>query len=122
MAAAVLLAYSAKPFSFPTLQDIQMHHSQERHHLASVMGGISMGIAALTCIGMGVYRMLEALAASDDKKQEVSAGRRQRMRYILDMRKSKSVTVQAAADCAVVAEADGNEWGLERHSDEVAVV
>lgn len=75
-----------------------------------------MGIAALTCIGMGVYRMLESLAASDDKKQELS-DRRQRMRYILDMRKSRYDTVQPAAACSSEKDGINNTW----ENEEVAV-
>ena len=65
MAAAVFLAYAAKPFALASSSSSTMEGKMQ--HLASILGGISMGVAAFTCVCMGGYRIMEAL---EERKQE----------------------------------------------------
>jgi hypothetical protein len=79
VASAVLLAYSAKPFSIPEGQ-VQEQQSQQSQHVASILGGISMGLGACVCIAVAGKRMLEAVG-----DQGVMTPRRKRMRSLLGM-------------------------------------
>ena len=79
----MFLAFSAKPFSISP-EEVQQHQSQDKQHVASLLGGISMGIAACTCIGLAGFRMMETLAKADDLP-----GARGRMQLILRAREKK---------------------------------
>lgn len=70
VAAAVLLAYSARPFSIPEHQ-VQEQQSQQRQHIASVLGGISMGLASVVCIGIAGKRMLQAVHAHKNQPRKI---------------------------------------------------
>lgn len=65
VAAAVFLAYSAKPFSIAPEVVAQMQ-SQERQHVASILGGLSMGMAACMCICLACFRMAEGVNDEDE--------------------------------------------------------
>ena len=89
VAAAVFLAHSAKPFSISS-EEVQLQQSQDRQHMASLLGGISMGMAACTCIGLAGFRMLETLAKSDASSEpQKQPSMKVRMRNIL---KARTVT------------------------------
>lgn len=78
MASAVLLAYSAKPFSIPEHQ-VQEQQSQQSQHIASILGGISMGLASCVCVGMAGKRMLDAVSSNSSNLTP----RQKRMRNVL---------------------------------------
>lgn len=73
VAAAVFLAYSAKPFSISP-DVIQQTQSQDRQHIASILGGLSMGVGACMCICLACYRMAE----DADEAEELILQRRMR--------------------------------------------
>lgn len=54
-----------------------LHAAQDRQHMASVLGGLSMGVAACTCICLACYRMAEAVD-EDDRAKRI---KRQRRRF-----------------------------------------
>ena len=55
-----------------------MHVAQDRQHMASVLGGLSMGVAACTCICLACYRMAEAV----DEEEKAKRIKRQRRRAV----------------------------------------
>lgn len=69
VAAAVFLAHSAKPFSIDA-DVVSQTQSQDRQHIASILGGLSMGIAACMCICLACYRMTELAAATTREEEE----------------------------------------------------
>lgn len=56
----MFLAYSAKPFRIAS-EVVQQTQSQDKQHIATLMGGLSMGVGACMCICLACYRMMEGV-------------------------------------------------------------
>ena len=80
VAAAAFLAYSAKPFSIAS-NVVQQMQSQDRQHIASVLGGMSMSVGACMCICLACYRMSED---ADEAQEDAFVKKVRRSARILD--------------------------------------
>lgn len=63
VAAAVFLAYAAKPSGL-------LLATAAEQHVASVLGGLSMGVAACTCVCLACYRMMAEASSADNPEEE----------------------------------------------------